>query len=364
MKILYDHQMFSRAKFGGIPKYFCELIKNLPEDYDAEISVLFSNNQHLKDNYHWFKKPYLPIPSRESRLRGHLRAKTYSINQFYSIQKIRKRKYDLFHPTYFDPYFLKVIQKPFIVTVHDLIVFKFPGVLRKEQQMAEMEKIINKAERIIAISENTKKDLIDILRVNPEKIDVIYHGFNRFDGETGENPYGRYILFVGTRSGYKNFKSLALAFKKLIEKDPELKLICVGNAFVPFEIENLKRLRIFDNVLQMGVNERKLNQLYFHALSFVNPSLYEGFGMPLLEAFSNNCPVCLSNSSCFPEIAADAGMYFDPNDPDSISETIAKVIYDSAFSNILRQFGQNRLLSFSWKKCATETTRSYRKVFN
>lgn len=364
MKILYDHQMFSRAKFGGIPKYFCELIKNLPEHYDAEIAVLFSNNQHLKDNYQFFKKPYLPIPSQESRLRGHLRAKTYSINQFYSTQKIRQKKYDLFHPTYFDPYFLKVIKKPFIVTVHDLIVFKFPDVLRKQQQMAEMEKIINKAERIIAISENTKKDTIDILKINPEKIDVIYHGFNRFDGKPGENPYGRYILFVGARLGYKNFRSLALAFKKLIEKDPVLKLICVGNAFTPFEVEELRRLNIFDNVLQMGVNEQKLNELYFHALSFINPSLYEGFGMSLLEAFSNNCPVCLSNSSCFPEIAADAGIYFDPYDSDSIYETIAKVIYDNEFSNRLRQAGQRRLLSFSWKKCAMETALSYKKVFN
>jgi glycosyltransferase involved in cell wall biosynthesis len=86
--------------------------------------------------------------------------------------------------------------------------------------------------------------------------------------------------------------------------------------------------------------------------------------MSLLEAFSNNCPVCLSNSSCFPEIAADAGIYFDPYDSDSIYETIAKVIYDNEFSNRLRQAGQRRLLSFSWKKCAMETALSYKKVFN
>ena len=109
-------------------------------------------------------------------MRGHLRAKTYSINQFYSARKIRQKKYDLFHPTYFDPYFLKIIKKPFIVTIHDLIVFKFPDVLRKQQQMAEMEKIINKAERIIAISENTKRDTVEILKVDPKKIDVLPPG--------------------------------------------------------------------------------------------------------------------------------------------------------------------------------------------
>lgn len=354
--------MFSLQKYGGITKYFCELIKNLPEENEYELSLLFSYNQHLKDNYEVFKKPYFPIPKQESRLRGHLKAKTYLLNQLYSKKRIRSEKYNIFHPTYFDPYFLNIIKKPYIVTVHDLIVFNYPDVLRKEQQMEEMKKIVTNANRIIAISENTKKEIINTLEIKPDKIDVVYHGFNPVVINQSENPYGRYILFVGARLGYKNFKSLAKAFRKLIQTDKDLKLICVGPAFEPFEMEELKNLKVLDNVLNLGVNEKKLNQLYSHALAFVNPSLYEGFGMSILEAFANNCPVCLSNTSCFPEIAGDGGMYFDPNDPDSIGETISNVIYNSVISKNLNFAGKKRLQAFSWEKCAKETVISYRKI--
>lgn len=364
MRILYDHQMFSRQKYGGITKYFCELIKNLPGENEYQLSLLFSNNQHLKDEHSFFKKFYLPMPKQDTRFKGQLKAKSYSLNEYYSKYLISKGKFDLFHPTYFDPYFLNIIGKPYIVTVHDLIVFHYPGVNRKEEQMEEMAKIIKGASRIIAISENTKQEVISTLNIHPGKIDVVYHGFNRIDTTNAPNNNGRYILFVGARPGYKNFKNLALAFKKLLAKDKELKLICTGNPFSEKEMKELANLNISKNVIVMGVNETKLNELYSHALAFVNPSLYEGFGMTILEAFANNCPVCLSNSSCFPEIARDAGTYFDPQNPDSISEAIEKNIYDSDYSERMVIKGNNRLQSFSWIKCGIETMDSYKKALS
>ena len=99
-----------------------------------------------------------------------------------------------------------------------------------------------------------------------------------------------------------------------MNKERDLKLICVGLPFNKDELANLKSSKILDQTRVLAVNEETLNNLYSNALVFVYPSLYEGFGMPILEAFANNCPVCLSNTSCFPEIAGDAGVYFDPND--------------------------------------------------
>jgi glycosyltransferase involved in cell wall biosynthesis len=364
MKILYDHQMFSRQKYGGITKYFCELMKNLPKEHQYELSLLFSNNQHLKDDFSLFKKINFPIPQKESRISGRLKSSLYKINNLYSRHLISSNKYDLLHPTYFDPYFLNVGRKPYIVTVHDLIVFKFKEVNRKEEQMAEMAEIIRNSRRIIAISENTKADLINILKVDDEKIDVVYHGFNKFNFKNNVNQHGRYILYVGGRAGYKNFKNLAKAFQFLLLNDKDLKLICVGPPFSKKELEELEDLKILKNIMAMGVNEIKLNQLYSHALAFIYPTQYEGFGMSILEAFANDCPVCLSNTSCLPEVAGEAGTYFDSTNPDSIAEAIKKTIYDVAFSKKMKDAGRIRLENFSWKKCARQTVQSYERALS
>ncbi|MEO8822364.1 MAG: glycosyltransferase family 1 protein, partial [Ginsengibacter sp.] len=322
MKVLYDHQMFDRQKYGGITKYFCELLKHYPEGNCYNLGVLISNNQHLRDDFNFFKKIYFPIPQKESRIRGHLKSKLYKLNNLYSRNLITSNHYDLFHPTYYDPYFLKISKKPYIVTVHDLIVFKYKEANKREKQMGDMSQIINNANRVIAISENTKADLINLLEISPEKIDVIYHGFNKFHFKNNINLYGRYILYVGGRAGYKNFRNLAKALQILILNDKDLKLLCVGAPFSKEELEELEDMKILKNTSSIGVNEIKLNQLYSHALAFIYPTQYEGFGMPILEAFANDCPVCLSNTSCLPEIAGDAGIYFDPNDENSIADTI------------------------------------------
>jgi glycosyltransferase involved in cell wall biosynthesis len=270
----------------------------------------------------------------------------------------------LFHPTYYDSYFFKKLNKPFIVTVHDLIEFKFKEQYKNNSLAPEMETIIRKANRIIAISENTKKDLIEILKIPSEKIDVIYHGYNKSLFVEKPNKFGRYILFVGYRQGYKNFSALAKAFSNIILKDGDLKLICVGQPFNKEELNLLKKLKILENTIAFGVTENKLNELYSNALVFVYPTLYEGFGMPILEAFANNCPVCLSNTSSLPEIAANAAEYFDPKDIESISNAICKTIYDSDFSKQLVSKGRIRLNNFSWTKCSLETMNSYERAIS
>lgn len=364
MKILYDHQVFSLSKYGGASKYFCELMKHLPPDYSFELSLLFSNNQHLKDNWKFFKKINFPIPQKESRIKGRLKAKSYQLNNLYSKCIISSNNYNLFHPTYFNSYFLKYVKKPYIVTVHDLIAFRYKDLYKNENLRVQMTEIIVNARRIISVSENTKKDLVEILQIDPTKIDVIHHGFNRSNSSSilRSHDYGRYILYVAARWGYKNFKTLAVAFSNLIREDSELKLICVGPPFSQEETAELKKLKIWEKSIAIGVNEETLNHLYAHALAFVYPSLYEGFGMSILEAFANNCPVCLSNSSSLPEVAGDAGVYFDPKDPDSVLHSIKKVIYDPEFSRRIIEAGNKRLYNFSWQKCTDETLKSYKKA--
>jgi glycosyltransferase involved in cell wall biosynthesis len=362
MKILYDHQMFSYQKFGGITKYFVELIKNISPEHQCHLSVLFSENHYLKENHELFKKLNL-LPSKDFKGKATAKEMLALLNKKYSRYRIASNNYDLFHPTFYDDYFLENIKKPYVVTVHDLIEFIYQDSFFKDSlNRPYMEKVIGNAHRIIAISEHTKMDLLRIFNLDPGKIDVIYHGFNGISTRKKSNHFGKYLLFVGERGGYKNFTGLVEAVSGLLKKDRAMKLVCVGKPFSTEEIELFQNAGIEEQLFALNVSEATLNELYSHALVFVYPSLYEGFGMPILEAFSNNCPVCLSDTSCFPEIAGEAAAYFDPSDKDSMAGCIEEVIYNKEVAEKLRKAGKIRLQDFSWQKTSQLTLKTYQKA--
>lgn len=362
MRILYDHQMFSLQKYGGITKYFSELMYNIPAEHQYEISLINSDNQYLSEKKDFFKKANI-LPDREFKGKYTLKKINYSINKYYSKRSIQKNNFDLFHPTFYDTYFLEVLKKPYVITVHDLIAFKFKDLLSHFSAIRpKMKEAIENANRIISVSENTKSDIVDVFNINPDKIDVIYHGYNLPVNRNTQNEYGDYILFVGRRESYKNFNTFVYAISSLLVKNKNLKLICVGKPFDKEELADFAKLNIAGQVKAVNVDEEGLNKLYTHAQVFVYPSLYEGFGMPILEAFANNCPICLSNTGCFPEIAGTAGIYFDPAKEESIREAVEKVIGDSTLKENIVEEGKKRLADFSWKKTAAETIKTYQKV--
>ena len=354
--------MFSLQKYGGITKYFSELICNIPAEHQYEISLINTDNQYLSEKYDLFKKRNI-LPIREFKGKYTLRKINYSINKYYSKWRIEKNHFDLFHPTFYDNYFLKVLKKPYVITVHDLIAFKFKDSLSHFSSIRpQMKEAIENANRIISVSENTKNDIVSVFNINPDKIDVIYHGYNLPTGANGVNQFGEYVLFVGRRESYKNFSTFAHAISGLLNKNKNLKLICVGKPFSKEEIADFIKLKILDQVKAVNVDEAGLNNLYTNALLFVYPSLYEGFGMPILEAFANNCPVCLSNTGCFGEIAGNGGVYFDPYNKDSIIDAVEKLIYNNELKADIVAEGKKRLANFSWKKTAAETISTYQKV--
>ena len=353
--------MFSIQKYGGVTKYFCELIKNIPPENNYKLSVLFSDNHYLKEDQKIFKKTFLPIPDRDFKLKGRIKDFIYTVNEHFSKKIIKGEDYDIFHPTYYGNYFLGSLKKPYVITVHDLIAFK-DNFYTDTSLRSQMKKTIDNANRIISISENTKKDLVELLHIDEKKIDVIYHGYNKPESEHKKNELGEYILFVGRRSGYKNFSTFASAISILFRKEKDLKLVCVGEPFNSKEVSMLKTLDILEKTTVLTVTEQKLNNLYSNALLFVYPTLYEGFGMPILEAFANKCPICVSNTSCLPEIAGNAALYFDPKEAESIVEAISKLLQDKDFSSELVDKGSERLLYFSWKNTAKQTITSYKKA--
>jgi len=223
--------------------------------------------------------------------------------------------------------------------------------------------LIHKADKIIAISENTKADIISYYSVPVEKITVIYHGFKKPEDHSEiKNIYGNYILYVGKRVEYKNFFRFLLAVTQVMQEDRNLKLVCAGYPFNKNELKYIDNLQISDRVILVSANEQQLNSLYKNAIVFVYPSLYEGFGMPILEAFANNCPICISNTSCFPEIALDAALYFDPYDVNSIYAAVKNVLYNTQLGKDLIKAGQIRLLDFSWDKTVGRTMSVYNSL--
>lgn len=362
MKILYDYQMFSIQKYGGITRYFCEIIKNLPTGFEPYLPLLFTENQHANQNRNLFKRTTF-IPSQQFKGKFYLKNFLNYLNHYYSIRNIKSNKFDLFHPTFYNNYYFKDLKKPFVITVHDLILFKVNNEdYNSHPRRIEMKLAIENANRVIAISENTKKDIIEVFKINPDIIDVVHHGFYKPKTLNSPNKFGNYILFVGQRSHHKNFDLFIEAASKILARESNVKLICVGPPFSESEKNNLARLKIIQQVIAMNVTDNILNNLYAHALIFVYPSLYEGFGMPILEAFANGCPVCLSNTSCFPEIAGNAGVFFDPFNLDSIYSAIDGLIYNNQLKEEKRELGKIRLTEFSWEKAARETAACYQRA--
>ena len=290
------------------------------------------------------------------------------INQLNMINSLEYSNYDIFHPTYYDTYFLKYIaDKPFVVTVHDMIHEKFKELFKSNDNTSEQKKIlINKAKRVIAISENTKKDIVKILGVDESKIEVIYHGNSlKYENHSSArfNIQDNYLLYVGTRGKYKNFYNFIKSVTPLIKNNREIYVYCVGGrSFNNLEIAQFEHLGIINNIQHYDLDDKKLAYFYKNAMAFVYPSLYEGFGMPILEAFSCGCPLICSDQSCFPEIAGDAAVYFDPYSECSIKTSISKIIENPSLRKKMIDKGFNQLKKYSWNKAATQTENLYRSI--
>jgi len=365
MKILYDHQIFSSQKYGGISRYFHELMKEFDEldSIECSTSLSLSNNYYLSDKKYVNYRDFLP----RIKFRGKIRL--FNIfNKIQTIKELNKQDFDIFHPTYYDPYFLEYIgDKPFVLTIHDMIHEKFKDMMSiKDYTSTNKKKLANKANRIIAVSENTKQDIVDMLDIDQNKIDVIYHGNSLIVENTiidNNILPEKYILFVGSRWTYKNFNRFISGILDILHNDEKLFVVCVGGGkFNDNEIQLFYDLKINERVSQYTLDDNKLPSFYKNALIFVFPSLYEGFGIPILESFACDCPVVCSNASSLPEIADNGAEYFNPYDSESISTAVKNVLNSSERKQILKQNGKDRLKKFSWEKTAEETKKIYESV--
>jgi len=365
--VIYDHQIFSVQEYGGISRYFYELAKrvNSSAGFSASVVAPLHVNRYLDGGGVDVKG--IRIPS----LRRGVRAME-AINHHIGSALSRMSRPDVFHETYYPEDSSAPMDCPVVVTVHDMIPERLSGVFGKNDETSVRKRAaVERADRVICVSESTRRDLMELFNPDPKKIQTIHLGATRatpLDTAT-EPPKAHMIdrpffLHVGMRGPYKNFDRVLRAYASRQWLRTEFDLIVFGYAlFTPLEIELMASLGIeHPRVRQMTGNDSLLGQLYSRAVALVYPSLYEGFGIPPLEAMAHGCPVLCSNRSSIPEVVGDAGLYFDPESVDSIADAMERVAAVAEFREDLSARGRERAKLFSWDRCAARTMEVYREL--
>lgn len=293
------------------------------------------------------------------------------INPFIANYKLGRINADIIHETYYFNSRNSVSNAKVVITVHDMVHEKFPQYFAANNSTTRLKvEAVKRADHVICVSENTRKDLLELVDIDPNKTSVVHHGFSlrrSVSDWQAELPsiQAPYLLYVGSREGYKNFFDLIRAYASSPGLSDEFKLICFGGgSFTSAEKAHMASFGLSDSeVQQLSGDDQTLSVYYKNATALIYPSKYEGFGIPPLEAMSFDCPVVCSDISSIPEVVGDAGEYFCPNDLDSMRDAIQRVVQSATRRQELIVRGRNRLNYFSWSKCAKETLAVYNKTY-
>ena len=363
MKILFDYKIFYQQRFGGISNYFYNLASELEKIDDNFLfySPIYKNSyfheiskKNRKGNYFKF------LPSFGTKIYE-------SINHALTDKTIKNYKPDIIHETYYSK--KKYKDKAQIVcTVYDMINEVYPNFFKNYKQISLIKKeTINRADRIICISNKTKEDLMNYYSINENKIDVIYLASGIKNDKflfSSKKKYSNYLLFFGSRHGYKNYKNFIEAYSKSKYLKENFKIIFFGGEKVgkiDYQIIKDNKLKT-SNILFINDNQTSLSFLYSNVAALIYPSFYEGFGLPIIEAMSFGCPVISSNGGSLQEVGGNGIEYFNPSDVDDISFKLEKILSSTEILNNQIKYGIKRSQNFSWEKCAKETIKVYKNI--
>lgn len=373
MKVLYDHQTFTGTQYGGISRYFYELMNAFSgrNDIEFELAIKFSNSEYLKEVSYSHPVGYQKLAKNRRANQVFSR-----LNRLYSSTKLSLGNFDIFHPTYYHSYFLnKIGTKPLVLTFHDVISEKYGETypVFGKGLSGLKQKLLQRADVVISVSQATKRGILEYFEIDESKIKVVPLGnylakqaLKTKDLNNNLNLPERYVLFVGNRDYYKNFVGFVEAISPTLAKDKDLKLVCAGGGGFKVEEKALfQRNHLQDQIVYHPIfNDSTLIELYEKAQVFVFPSLMEGFGLPVLEAMSCGCPVALTDGTSFNEIAENAGVYFEADNSESIQAAVEKVIYDTELQRLMRMRGYQRLPDFKAENTAQQTLAVYKELVN
>jgi glycosyltransferase involved in cell wall biosynthesis len=363
VKILYDGQIYAEQTAGGINRYFANIIDRLPSDASPTLTVI-----HRDSKLHYPTHPNLKL--REFRCFRPSRISNRLLKQYFRWIEHRQ-KFDLLHPTYYTLLTqedFSQVRHPLVITVYDMIHELFASVLDPEGKMIRAKQAaIQAADTIICISESTRQDLVKFFPTAESKTVVTYLAseFSR-DWAYGAEviPESPYFLYVGRRSKeYKGFDTLLMAFAKALSIKPDLLMCVVGGPFNDEERSQIAELKLADRIEHYRyTSDTHLAKLYRCSVAFVYPSLYEGFGIPPLEAMACGTVVVAANSSSIPEVVGDAGILFAPKATNDLADILLDLLDNPIERDRLIAKGSERNQQFSWDKTAAQTLDVYRSL--
>lgn len=359
-KIGIDARLWNES---GVGRYIRSLVNGIDSREIEDEYIIFLT----KDTYNSinFKNP--KVTKKRADVRWH------TISEQWKMKKLlEEEKLDLVHFPYFSyPVFYN---RPFVITIHDLIIDNFPtGVasslpypLYKLKHLGYkniVKKAVNNSKKIIVPSHATSDDLIATYKVNKNKIEMIYEGFDPLISRSKNAKKlvsKNYILYVGNAYPHKNLLKLFEAYS-ILKKNLDIDLVCIGRN--DFFYDRLKN-KIQGIFLLHDVDDSALFDYYTNARLFVMPSLMEGFGLPLIEAMNLSCPVIASDTKALKEIGGDACLYFDPYDSSEIVDVAKKLLFDENERKKLIKNGKIRSKKYSWDKCIDETLKVYKSCYS
>ncbi len=367
MRIAINCRSFLLKNYTGIGRYAYNLVKSLSEiDHQNEYWL------YAQKKYFDFKRRIPRVP-----------ADNFSVKVDWFGQGLSKilNPVDIYHSPNID--FINIPNAKIVVTVHDLVYKTYPdgqNAQSCEMMHKQMSQVVEQADRIICCSHSTSHDLKQHYAVKDGQVCLVYQGVDKnifypLDDQQRQKARGdlkkrgipeSFLLFVGTIEPRKNLQNLLLALSILKQKNKfKGKLVVSGMKGWMIEglAEVIKKFNLTDDVIFLGyVSDEDLRSLYNLCEIFVFPSLYEGFGFPLVEAFSCGAAVVTSNVSSCPEIAADAALVINPYNPDEIADAVVRLMDDVKLKKLMQQRALNRAQNFSFQKTAEQTLAVYQEL--
>lgn len=362
MRIAYDHHAFGIQSHGGVSRYFAELVRGLqrsPGIHPTVIAPLHINRHLLAAEVRPRVRGIL-VPRASPRV---LRKLNAALAPAFWIGA----RFDIVHETYFS---LKAggHGRVRVLTVYDMIHELFPQDFHDAEQVTAAKRAaVKRADHVICISANTRRDAIQLLGVDPERSSVIHlaGSLQQHDERPSAEgvPDRPFVLYVGHRAGYKNFAIVLRAFASSAPLRRDCSLVAFGGSeFTAEETDAIRGAGLFGRVHHVSGDDRALQACYRNAAAFVYPSRYEGFGIPPLEAMASGCPVVCSDAGSIAEVVGDAGAYFQPDDDAGLQAALERILADASYADSLREKGSERLRAFSWSKCVAETLQTYERL--
>lgn len=360
MQILYDGGASQERGVGGVKRYFTNLIARLPADFEPHYTTCRAEDEtepsHPRLRIHRFRR------FRPQRVSLRLEERFF--------RRVEDAwAFAIAHPTYYTLLSQREVSEyrcPVVITVWDMIHELFPELDPTGSLVARKRAAIEAADAVLCISDNTRQDLIARYKVAEDKVLVTHLAADlnpallQGDERTPSQPY---FLYVGARAGYKNFDGLLSAFAAAVTLAPEIALCAVGAPFSRVEQERIAQLQLTGRTENYGqVSDRELAALYRRSIALVYPSLYEGFGIPPLEAMQCGTPVVASDRSSIPEVVGDAGILVDPARADELTDALVTLANQPALRQSLIARGYDRVKHFSWDKTTEQTLNVYRKL--